>query len=82
MQPVPDRAVLREGRGGAQSLTMAEPLSTRAKLTWVAILYFAEGFPFGLLFDAFPVYFRTHGVSLADIGLISLAGLPWTLKFL
>jgi len=73
---------LREGRGGAQSLTMAEPLSTRAKLTWVAILYFAEGFPFGLLFDAFPVYFRTHGVSLADIGLISLAGLPWTLKFL
>jgi MFS transporter, PAT family, beta-lactamase induction signal transducer AmpG len=48
----------------------------------VAILYFAEGFPFGLLFDAFPVYFRTHGVSLADIGLISLAGLPWTLKFL
>ena len=79
---MPDRAVLREGRGGAQSLTMAEPLSTRAKLTWVAILYFAEGFPFGLLFDAFPVYFRTHGVSLADIGLISLAGLPWTLKFL
>jgi PAT family beta-lactamase induction signal transducer AmpG len=60
----------------------SEPLSTRAKLTWVAILYFAEGFPFGLLFDAFPVYFRTHGVSLADIGLISLAGLPWTLKFL
>ncbi|MBI3798399.1 MAG: hypothetical protein HY268_15730, partial [Deltaproteobacteria bacterium] len=48
---------------------LGEPLSTRTKLTWVAILYFAEGFPFGLLFDAFPVYFRTHGVSLADIGL-------------
>ena len=61
---------------------MTEPLSTRTKLTWVAILYFAEGFPFGLLFDAFPVYFRGHGVSLTDIGLISLAGLPWTLKFL
>jgi MFS transporter, PAT family, beta-lactamase induction signal transducer AmpG len=61
---------------------LGEPLSTRTKLIWVAILYFAEGFPFGLLFDAFPVYFRTHGVSLADIGLISLAGLPWTLKFL
>ena len=59
-----------------------DALSTRTKLTWVAILYFAEGFPFGLLFDAFPVYFRTHGVSLTDIGLISLAGLPWTLKFL
>jgi len=61
---------------------MREPLSTRTKLTWVAILYFAEGFPFGLLFDALPVYFRGHGVSLTDIGLISLAGLPWTLKFL
>jgi PAT family beta-lactamase induction signal transducer AmpG len=61
---------------------VAHPLSTRAKLSWVAILYFAEGFPFGLLFDAFPVYFRGHGVSLVDIGLISLAGLPWTLKFL
>jgi PAT family beta-lactamase induction signal transducer AmpG len=61
---------------------MAEPLSTRAKLTWVAILYFAEGFPFGLLLDAFPVYFRMHGVSLAEIGLLSLIRLPWTLKFL
>ena len=55
---------------------MPDNLSTRAKLTWVAILYFAEGFPFGLLFDAFPVYFRTLNVSLADIGLIWLAGLP------
>ncbi len=61
---------------------MTQPLSSRTKLTWVAILYFAEGFPFGLLFDAFPVYFRSRGVSLVDIGLISLAGLPWTLKFL
>lgn len=57
-------------------------LSARTKLRWVAILYFAEGFPFGLLFDALPVYFRSRGVSLVDIGLLSLAGLPWTLKFL
>src|SRR5215813_14589368 len=61
---------------------MTAVLSSRRKLTWVAILYFIEGFPFGLLFDAFPVYFRSHGVSLTDIGLISLVGLPWTLKFL
>lgn len=57
-------------------------MSTRTKLFWVALLYFAEGFPFGLVFDAFPVYFRFHGVSLATIGLLSLAGLPWTVKFL
>lgn len=59
-----------------------KPVSTRTKLLWVALLYFAEGFPFGLLFDAFPVYFRTHGMSLTEIGLLSVVGLPWTLKFL
>ncbi|MBW2058576.1 MAG: MFS transporter [Deltaproteobacteria bacterium] len=57
-------------------------MSTRTKLFWVAVLYFAEGFPFGLVFDAFPVYLRFQGVSLASIGLLSLAGLPWTVKFL
>ena len=59
-----------------------KPVSTRTKLLWVALLYFAEGFPFGLLFDAFPVYFRIHGMSLTEIGLLSVVGLPWTLKFL
>lgn len=47
---------------------------------WVGILYFAEGFPFGLFFDAMPVYFRIHGVSLQEIGLMSAAGLAWTFK--
>ncbi len=59
-----------------------KPITTRTKLMWVALLYFAEGFPFGLLFDAFPVYFRLHGMSLTEIGLLSVVGLPWTLKFL
>lgn len=57
-------------------------MNTRRKLAWVAILYFAEGFPFGLILDTFPVYLRFHGVSLTSIGLLSLVGLPWTLKFL
>ncbi len=61
---------------------MAQSLTTRTKLMWVALLYFAEGLPFGLLFDAFPVYFRLHGMSLTEIGLLSVVGLPWTLKFL
>jgi MFS transporter, PAT family, beta-lactamase induction signal transducer AmpG len=54
----------------------------RRKLVWVAILYFAEGFPFGIVVDNLPVYFRVHGVSREDIGLMSLLGLPWTLKVL
>jgi PAT family beta-lactamase induction signal transducer AmpG len=58
-------------------------MSTRTKLVWVAILYFAEGFPFGLVVDFFPTYFRHGlGLSLTDIGLFTLASLPWTLKFL
>jgi len=52
----------------------------RRKLVWVALLYFAEGFPFGLVYEMFPVYFRTAGVSLREIGLLSMLGLPWSLK--
>ncbi|MBM4268554.1 MAG: AmpG family muropeptide MFS transporter [Deltaproteobacteria bacterium] len=52
----------------------------RRKLYWVSVLYFAEGFPFGVAIDNLPVYFRVHGVSLTEIGLLGLVGLPWTLK--
>ena len=48
------------------------------KLAWVAILYFAQGLPVGL---PFSVYFRAHGMSLEEIGLLSLTSLPWALKF-
>ncbi len=54
----------------------------RRKLAWIALLYFAEGFPFGIVNDNLPVYFRVHGVSLRAIGLMGLLGLPWTLKVL
>ncbi len=43
-------------------------------------MYLAEGTPFGIVKDVLPVYFRVHGVSLTEIGLVSLLGLPWTLK--
>jgi PAT family beta-lactamase induction signal transducer AmpG len=66
----------------ADMLSSPFPMTTRHKLLWVAALYFAEGFPFGLVVDAVPVYFRLQGVSLTDIGLLGLVGLPWTLKFL
>ena len=52
----------------------------RTKLSWIAILYFAQGFPFGVAYDVWPVYFRVHGVSLREIGLMSLLFLPYTLK--
>ena len=37
-------------------------MDLRRKLFWVGVLYFAEGFPCGIVVDNLPVYFRTHGV--------------------
>lgn len=54
----------------------------RNKLFWVGVLYFAEGFPLGVFYEIFPVYFRQQGVDLRQIGVLSLLGLSWTLKFL
>ena len=54
----------------------------RTRLFWVAVLYIAEGLPFGLFSDVFPVAFREYHAPLSEIGVISLLGLPWTLKFL
>ncbi len=54
----------------------------QSKMFWVGILYFAQGFPLGIFYEIFPVYFRQQGVELKDIGLLSLLGLAWTLKFL
>jgi PAT family beta-lactamase induction signal transducer AmpG len=50
------------------------------RMRWVAILYFAQGFPFGVFRDVWPVYFRANGVSLKEIGLMSLLALPYTWK--
>lgn len=58
------------------------PALLRSKMFWIGILYFSEGFPLGVFYDVFPVHFRQQGVSLAGIGLLSLLGLTWTLKFL
>ena len=70
---------------GATVPTVPTPIRTpvyQRKLFWVALLYFSEGLPLGVFFDIFPVYFRQQGVNLADIGLLSLLGLSWTVKFL
>jgi len=67
----------------SDALAAAAPTPAyKRKLFWVALLYFSEGLPLGVFFDIFPVYFRQQGVNLADIGLLSLLGLAWTVKFL
>ncbi|MBI5428140.1 MAG: MFS transporter, partial [Nitrospinae bacterium] len=54
----------------------------KKRLFWVGVLYFAEGFPYGVFYDVFPVYFRQQGVDLRSIGLLGLLGLTWSLKFI
>lgn len=56
--------------------------NTRPAPFWVMSTYFAEGFPLGLIRMLSSAYFKDHGASLQAIGLTSLFGLPWTVKFL
>jgi PAT family beta-lactamase induction signal transducer AmpG len=58
----------------------AAPL--RIRLSWIAAIAFASGFPFGLVNEAIPIYLRTHGASLVDIGHLAKLSLPWSLKWL
>jgi len=46
----------------------------------VVIFYFFSGLPLGYFYTFLPVQLRAQGVELSTIGLISLAGLSWSLK--
>jgi MFS transporter, PAT family, beta-lactamase induction signal transducer AmpG len=56
--------------------------SLRRRLAWIGALAFASGFPFGLINEALPIYLRTTGASLVDIGHLAKLSLPWSLKWL
>ncbi len=66
--------------GLLKSLRAELPPELRRKLGWISVLYFASGFPFGIAWDVWPVYFRRYDVALRDIGLMALLFLPYTLK--
>lgn len=56
-------------------------LSTRLKLVVVFVLYFAEGIPFGFIITSVNAYMSGQGVPPEQIGILSLLGLAWSLKF-
>ncbi len=78
------RRGVESGSANRRSITALTPTPrpTRSKFFWIALLYFSEGFPLGVFYEIFPVYFRQQGVDLRSIGVLSLLGLAWTLKFL
>jgi PAT family beta-lactamase induction signal transducer AmpG len=49
-------------------------------LAGVVLLEAASGLPYGIVNDLVPIWLRVHGVEPAAIGMMTLAGLPWTLK--
>jgi PAT family beta-lactamase induction signal transducer AmpG len=49
---------------------------------WALSTYFAEGLPYTLIRMVSSVFFRDMRVSLEAIGLTSLFGIPWVIKFL
>ncbi|MBM4284149.1 MAG: AmpG family muropeptide MFS transporter [Deltaproteobacteria bacterium] len=56
-------------------------LSLRLKLLVVGVLYVAEGIPFGLIITSMNAYLAGQGVPPEQIGVLSLLGLAWSLKF-
>ena len=58
----------------------------RAMSSWrtasVSLLSFASGLPLGLVWIAIPDWMRRAGVDIRVVGLITLAQVPWTFKFL
>jgi PAT family beta-lactamase induction signal transducer AmpG len=58
------------------------PTPLRTRLAWIAALAFASGFPFGLINETVPIYLRTHGVGLVEIGQLNKLSLPWSIKWL
>ncbi|MBU2538466.1 MAG: MFS transporter [Proteobacteria bacterium] len=48
---------------------------------WAFTTYFCEGLPYSIIRTVSAVFFRDNGISLQGIGLTSLFGLPWALKF-
>ena len=56
------------------------PRNSQKKLGIVALLYFIQGAPAGILWEVLPVFFRVNGVSLRAIGGLRLLELPYSLK--
>lgn len=81
-------AVEASGSGGLSVITGGETVKDERRLSdapllgLLAMLYFAQGLPSGLLGKALPPLLRDQGVSLSAIGFTAMLALPWTLKFL
>eukprot|EP01065_Artemidia_motanka_P007830 TRINITY_DN13918_c0_g1_i3.p1 TRINITY_DN13918_c0_g1~~TRINITY_DN13918_c0_g1_i3.p1 ORF type:complete len:432 (+),score=121.71 TRINITY_DN13918_c0_g1_i3:46-1341(+) len=63
----------RGGRGAGPSA---------ATLAAIFLMYAVQGVPFGFVDNFLPLRMYGDGASLQEVGLMSMAGLPWLLKWL
>jgi len=54
----------------------------KSPIIWGFSTYFAEGMPYTIIRQICSLFLRDRGIALESIGLTSLFGLPWILKFL
>jgi len=74
---------LRESKDMTDRLSAGVWSQVLSKRMFVCVLTgFASGLPLYLLLQLVPAWLRDSGVSLAEIGLFALVGLPYTWKFL
>jgi MFS transporter, PAT family, beta-lactamase induction signal transducer AmpG len=66
----------------APALDSPHPSPLHRRLSWIGAIAFASGFPFGLINETVPIYLRSNGASLVDIGHLAKLSLPWSLKWL
>jgi MFS transporter, PAT family, beta-lactamase induction signal transducer AmpG len=55
---------------------------TQPRLRAVALLQFPSGLPLGIVWTAIPTWLAEQGVDIKLVGLVTLAQVPWTFKFL
>ncbi len=81
---MPERFVYHHAMGDPSAKRGTESGGSRSRWGrwWVVSTYFAEGFPYALVRLVATPFFRDAGASLQAVGLTSLYGLPWNLKFL
>jgi len=63
-------------------LSAAQRLARWHRLLAVTLLGFASGLPLALTGQAMQAWLTTDGLALADIGFLTLVGMPYTFKFL
>lgn len=54
----------------------------RSEYRALALMYISQGLPVGFAFNGLAALIRSNGYSVAHVGLIGLAILPWAFKFL